>query len=159
MFKPNLKSLILCSALIISPLATSASFEDAQLAANEGRFEEALQTYNYMADRGYAPAMYELGKLYEGGFGVRRDYHKAAELYQKAVKKIHADSMFALGVLYQEGKGVKLDKEKAISLFEMAAQKKSPCSTVQFRCDVREWRRCITRLPYCHELVSKSSRK
>lgn len=127
MLKPNFKSLLLASTLILSPFA-NASLEDAQLAANEGRFEEALHEFNYLADRGYAPAMYELAKMYEGGFGVQRDYRKAAELYEKAVKKVHADSMFALGVLYQEGKGVKLDKEKAISLYEMASQKNHPAA-------------------------------
>jgi len=127
MIKPNFKSLLLASTLILSPLA-NASLEDAQLAANEGRFEEALHEFNYLADRGYAPAMYELAKMYEGGFGVQRDYRKAAELYEKAVKKVHADSMFALGVLYQEGKGVKLDKEKAISFPENSLVK-LPCSS------------------------------
>ena len=67
MIKPNLKSLLLTSALILSPFV-HASLEDAQLAANEGRFEEALKEYNYLADRGFAPAMYELAKMYEGGF-------------------------------------------------------------------------------------------
>ncbi len=66
MIKPNLKSLLLSSVLLLSPFA-NASLEDAQLAANEGRFEEALQEFNYLADRGYAPAIYELAKMYEGG--------------------------------------------------------------------------------------------
>ena len=114
--------------LLLSPFA-NASLEDAQLAANEGRFEEALQEFNYLADRGYAPAIYELAKMYEGGFGVQRDYRKAAELYQKAVKQVHADSMFALGVLYQEGKGKTRQRESNITLRNGSA-KKPPCSTI-----------------------------
>ncbi|WP_404344147.1 tetratricopeptide repeat protein [Pseudoalteromonas mariniglutinosa] len=127
MFKPNLRSLLLVSTLLATPLAT-AGLEEGILAANEGRFEEALEEFNYLADKGFAPGIYELAKMYEEGHGVQRNYKHAAELYQQAVDKVHANSMFALAVLYQEGKGVKLDKGKAISLYEMAAQKNHPAA-------------------------------
>lgn len=123
----NLKPLILAGVLFASPFA-HATLEEGIIAANEGRFEYALKEFEYLADKGFAPGIYELGKLYEGGFGVVRDYHKAAQLYQQGVKKNHVDSMFALAVLYDEGKGVKLDKQMALSLFEKAANKNLPAA-------------------------------
>ncbi|MBQ4833696.1 sel1 repeat family protein [Pseudoalteromonas sp. MMG010] len=123
----NIKTVILCCSLLASPFAF-AGLEEGQIAANEGRFEEALVEFNYLADKGFAPGIYELAKMYEEGHGVTRNYAKAAQLYQDAIKKHHVDSMFALAVLYDEGKGVKLDKQKAITLFEKAAKKNMPAA-------------------------------
>lgn len=114
-------------ALSISSIA-HAGLEEGIRAANEGQFEDALKEFRYLADKGYAPGIYELGQLYEGGHGVTRDYYKAAELYQQGVKKQHVDSMFALAVLYQEGKGVKLDKQMSVTLFKQAAEKNMPAA-------------------------------
>jgi len=123
----NLKALVLAGVLLASPFA-NATLEDGIRAANEGEFAVALKEFEYLADKGFAPGIYELGKLYEGGYGVTRDYYKAASLYQQGVKKNHPDSMFALAVLYDEGKGVKLDHQMAVSLFEKAAKKNLPAA-------------------------------
>ena len=123
----NLKALILAGVLLASPFA-HATLEDGIRAANEGEFAVALKEFQYLADKGFAPGIYELAKLYEGGYGVTRDYRKAAALYQQGVKKNHADSMFALAVLYDEGKGVKLDHQMAVTLFEKAAKKNLPAA-------------------------------
>jgi TPR repeat protein len=127
MSQSNLKAMFFAGIILATPYAY-AGLEEGIIAANAGQFEEALKEFNYLADKGYAPGIYELGKLYEGGHGVTRDYYKAAELYQQAVKKNHVDSMFALAVLYDEGNGVKLDKQMAISLFEKAANKNLPAA-------------------------------
>lgn len=127
MWQPKLKVLLMIGALGISGFA-HAGLEEGIKAANEGQFEQALKEFNYLADKGYAPGIYELGKLYEGGHGVTRNYRKAADLYQQAIKKHHVDSMFALAVLYGEGKGVKLDKQMAVSLFKQAAEKNMPAA-------------------------------
>ncbi|WP_213609623.1 tetratricopeptide repeat protein [Pseudoalteromonas sp.] len=127
MSKFNLKALLLAGIVIATPFA-HAGLEEGIRAANAGQFDEALKEFNYLAEKGFAPGIYELGKLYEGGHGVTRNYRKAAELYQQGVKKNHADSMFALAVLYDEGKGVKLDKQRAFSLYEKAAKKNLPAA-------------------------------
>lgn len=123
----NLKTLLLAGILLSSPFA-HAGLEEGIKAANEGEFAQALKEFNYLADKGFAPGIYELGKLYEGGYGVTRDYRKAAQLYQQGVVKNHPDSMFALAVLYDAGNGVKLDKQMAIKLFEQAANKNLPAA-------------------------------
>ncbi|MGO2011759.1 MAG: tetratricopeptide repeat protein [Pseudoalteromonas sp.] len=127
MWQPKLPIILMLSALSFSGVA-HAGLEEGILAANEGRFEEALTEFNYLADNGFAPGIYELAQMYEGGHGVTRNYKKAAALYQQAVKKNHPDSMFALAVLYEEGKGVKLDKQMAVSLYKKAAAKNLPAA-------------------------------
>jgi TPR repeat protein len=123
----NLKTLILAGVMLTAPFA-HAGLEEGIKAANEGHFADALVEFEYLADKGFAPGIYELAKLYEGGFGVTRNYKRAAELYQQGVKKNHPDSMFALAVLYDEGNGVKLDKQMALTLFEKAANKNLPAA-------------------------------
>ncbi len=127
MWQPKIRSLIFASLAALSSSAF-AGLEEGIDAANMGDFETALKEFNYLADMGYGPGIYQLGKMYEGGFGVPKDYRKAAELYQKAIDKNTVDAMFSLAVLYQYGRGVKLDKQMAVTLFSKAAEKGLPAA-------------------------------
>ncbi|MFC3034785.1 tetratricopeptide repeat protein [Pseudoalteromonas fenneropenaei] len=118
-------------ALIGALLFTNVSFatlEQGIIAANEGRFEDALKEFRYLADMGYAPGIYELAKMYEGGFGVTKNERKAAELFKQAVDLNLADAMFSLAVMYKDGRGVKQDLQKAVELFTSAANKDLPAA-------------------------------
>ena len=53
-----------------------------------------------------AQACHNLGDFYFNGQGVRKDYHKAHELWKKACDMKYADSCDNLGVLYFNGDGV-----------------------------------------------------
>ena len=61
-----------------------------------------------------------LGVSYENGNSVKRDYSKAAELYQKACDIGTVIGCAYLGNLYRKGSGVKLDYSKAFELFKKA---------------------------------------
>ncbi len=52
---------------------------------------------------------YGLGRIYEDGTGVTRDYVKAAEWYRKSAEQSNPASQLRLGELYSAGKGVKRD--------------------------------------------------
>ncbi|OCQ22090.1 protein prenylyltransferase domain-containing protein [Pseudoalteromonas luteoviolacea] len=117
-----LTGLITCSA------PSFATLEEGIAAANMGKFDVALKEFRYLVDMGYAPGMYELAKMYDGGYGVPKDPRKAAELLRRAVKLGSSDAMFALAVMYEEGRGVKLDKQKAVDLFSQAAKKNLPAA-------------------------------
>jgi TPR repeat protein len=114
---------ILLAALLGFAGSSSAGVEKGIEAANSGQFEVALKEFRYLADMNYAPGIYQLAKMYQGGFGVPKDLKKAASLFQDATKLGSADAMFSLAVMYNTGKGVKIDKNKAIDLFERAANK------------------------------------
>ncbi|PCK32653.1 tetratricopeptide repeat protein [Pseudoalteromonas piscicida] len=119
-----------CVALALlgqAPFA-NAGLEEGIDALNAGRFEEALQEFNYLAEMNYAPGIYQLGVMYEGGYGVIKNQRKAAELYKKAVKLGEADAMFALAVMYDEGRGVKKDRSKYVELMQRAANKNMPAA-------------------------------
>ena len=84
-------------------------------------YEKAVEFYQKAADKGYTNAQYNLGVMYDNGWGVRQDYIKAVELYQKAADQGNADALSNLGVMYESGQSVKQDYKKAVELFEEAA--------------------------------------
>ena len=51
--------------------------------------------------------------MYENGYGVKQDYLKAKEWWEKAAAQGYLDAQFNLGVMYDNGFGVKQDKKVA----------------------------------------------
>ncbi|KQZ50705.1 hypothetical protein ASD54_10875 [Rhizobium sp. Root149] len=83
--------------------------------------KEAARWYQMAAERGFAPAEYRLGSLYEKGTGVERDLAKAMSLYQKAANAGNASSMHNLAVLYASGATGTADYKAAVNWFTKAA--------------------------------------
>lgn len=73
-----------------------------------------------------ADATNNLGYLYQNGLGVKKDYAKAMELYQKAADKGLMAAVNNVGYMYYRGLGVKKDLDKARELFEKGAQTNEP---------------------------------
>lgn len=66
--------------------------------------------------------MNSMGILYHNGYGVKRDYTKAKEWYEKAIPLGNEYAMYNLGLLYECGNGVKKDISKAEQLYRDAAK-------------------------------------
>ena len=73
------------------------------------------------AEAGAADAQYDLGFLYDNGYGVAQDYQAALTWYRKAAEKGVADASYRLGALYERGKGVPSDMEYAYGWYSVAA--------------------------------------
>ncbi len=71
----------------------------------------------------------DLGAMYEDGEGVKKDYKKAVELYNKACDGGVADGCNNLGYMYTHDKGVKRDMTRATGYFRRA-------------CDAGSWVAC-----------------
>ena len=85
--------------------------------------DTALHWLKKAAEQGVATAQADLGSWYgHGGYGVEKDYVKAAEWYTKAVENGHPMSHLNLGLYYRWGKGVEQDLNKAIELYTKAAE-------------------------------------
>jgi len=54
--------------------------------------------------------------VYAEGKGVKQDYFKAVELFQKACDGGDAAGCYNLGIMYMNGQGVKQDYSKAKKL-------------------------------------------
>ena len=73
-----------------------------------------------LANQGDAAAQYNLGLMYDKGEGVRQDYLKARQWYEKAANQGYAQAQFNLGVIYYHGKGVRQNIATAKEFFGKA---------------------------------------
>ncbi len=82
---------------------------------------QALNWYQMAADKGFAPAQYRLGSMYEKGTGVARDANKAKQFYEQAANQGNANAMHNLAVLYASGALGQQDYSAAANWFTKAA--------------------------------------
>lgn len=90
---------------------------------NRGEFHAAIEQFRPLVEEGYAPAQYQMGVVYQHGYGVPKDGMKALELYELAANQNYSDAQFELALIYSEGKLVKKDLKKAYHLTHAAAKK------------------------------------
>lgn len=91
------------------------------------RFKKQLA----VAQAGNVKAMYDVGKLYERGRGVKKDIVEAANWFKKASQGNYAPAQARLGILYFEGRGVKQDYNQALKLLNIAAKENVPSAQYQ----------------------------
>ena len=84
--------------------------------------EEDLERIRTHAARGQVWAYYHLGRRYETGDGVPRNYKLAYDWFRKAANKGHLPSFHRLGWLYEEGHGVKKSNRLARESYGTAAE-------------------------------------
>jgi len=88
---------------------------------------EALNTPEVMsqmraaAERGSAPAQFNLGRAYEHGNGVLPDFEQAHAWYLEAAEKRYAAAEFSVGMDYARGVDVQQDDEEAVRWIRRAA--------------------------------------
>jgi localization factor PodJL len=83
----------------------------------------AAQLYQLAAAKGFAPAQYRLGSMYEKGIGVDKDIAMAKTWYERAAAKGNVKAMHNMAVLYAEGAiGGKPDYATAGQWFRQAAE-------------------------------------
>ena len=93
-----------------------------QAAFNNGRYQRALAHWRPLAEQGLAEAQYNLGFLYESGWGVDPDEREAARWYRLAALQGHLRARFNLGLLMVEGRGVPRDTRAGIEQIRGAAE-------------------------------------
>ena len=91
-------------------------------APSEAEAAEVLKTAKPLADNGNANAQYNMGVLYDEGYGVKQDYAKARGWYEKAAAQKYAKAEHNLGIMYQSGHGVQKSSAKAAEWFKRAAE-------------------------------------
>lgn len=87
-----------------------------------GLADENVEWLTLGAKQGDADAAAALGGLFETGRGVKRDFKRAAELYQTAAEAGNTQAMAGLGKLYANGDGVEQNDERAIFWLDRAAR-------------------------------------
>ena len=83
--------------------------------------DAAIRAYQQAADRGFAPAAFNLGLIYEIGRGVRTDITRAFQYYLRAAELGFPAAQFNVGNMYARGLGVEVDQLEAVLWFRQAA--------------------------------------
>lgn len=86
----------------------------------------AMHWYRAAAEeKGYAPAMSNLARMYRQGLGVEANPDTALAWYRKAVAAGCLDAMVDAGLIHQQGPAGARNPEEALHLFRAAAEKGS----------------------------------
>jgi len=77
------------------------------------------------SEQGHPIGENAIGYMYYRGEGVRRDYQKAADWFQKTTQQNHARTQFNLGFLYQNGLGVRLNCAEAYYVVRVSCKQQT----------------------------------
>ncbi len=118
-----MRRLVLTVALLISLAAPAwAGFAEGVAAYKRGDYATALREFRPLAEQGAATAQFNLGIMYDKGWGVPQDYAEAVRWYRRATKQGFARAQHDLGVMYDKGEGVPQDYAEAVRWYRKAAE-------------------------------------
>ena len=101
--------------------ADNAGISDLNGQGGHKDYAAAIKSFQKAVALGSVDAAYQMGRVYEYGYGVVPDDKKAAEWYRMAAGKGHASAEFYLGYFYDEGRGTKQDFGQAMFWYREAA--------------------------------------
>lgn len=113
---------VLLVALAVAAPAR-ADFEAGVAAARAGDYAGALREWRPLAERGHRDAQFNLGLLYENGFGVAVDAAQAARWYRRAAEQDDRTAQAYLAEMYAKGLGVPRDDIEALRWYRTAAER------------------------------------
>ena len=85
------------------------------------RWTKTQKEWKPLAEGGDPFAQYNLGVMYNNGWGVLQDYKTAVKLYRLAAEQGSAFAQSSLGVMYYNGRGVSQDNTIAHMWFNIEA--------------------------------------
>ncbi len=87
-----------------------------------GDFTTALKEWKPLAEQGDAIAQNNLGKMYQKGRGVLRDYKEAFKWFLLAAEQGHVRAQKNLAKMYEKGRGVPQNEKEAFRWYRLAAE-------------------------------------
>jgi hypothetical protein len=112
-----------CLLLALAAPAGAADFEAGVAAARGGDYASALREWRPLAEAGDRDAQFNLGLLYENGFGVAADAAQAARWYRRAAEQDDRTAQAYLAEMYAQGLGVARDDIEALHWYRRAAER------------------------------------
>jgi TPR repeat protein len=109
------------SAILGIFLCLSSHFASAVESTGTENLPTAVVWYMEMAKSGDADAQYNLGSVYETGFGVQADPDEAVRWYKEAAEQDHQLAQLKLGIMYILGEGTRQSSIKGTNLVRSAA--------------------------------------
>lgn len=152
--------LLIGSLLNIAPIwAAEGDWEQAKMAHERGDYATEAAIVRPLAEQGFAFAQFNLGVLYDNGYGVPLDDLQAIEWYRKAAEQGLPQAQINLGILYEEGEGGPVDYVQAYFWYAMAdsqgdsqapqakqeiIEKMTPAQVEEAERKVKEWQTAHT---------------
>ncbi|MCF7529169.1 tetratricopeptide repeat protein [Neisseria lisongii] len=121
----TLSALFAACALAFSlPAAAddTTQFNQADQAYQKQDYATAFNLWMPLAQKGNKVAQFNIGLMYDQGWGVKQDYAQAMQWYQKAAQQGDTKAQTNIGGLYANGQGVKQDYAQAMQWYLKAAQ-------------------------------------
>ena len=130
-------------SMLAAPVAGAQDFDKGSRAYKKGDYATALREWRPLAEQGNAAAQYNLGYMYNFGWGLPQNDAEAMKWYHKAAEQGFADAQFRLGAMYfggeryvlisfrhfkdekamdRAGPGVPQDYGAAVKLYRKAAE-------------------------------------
>jgi len=82
---------------------------------------QAIDWFRKAATQGYAAAEFQLGQLYDFGFGVVQDDREALAWYRKAAEHGSGSGQRSVGDFYRKGRSVEVDAAEAARWYRRGA--------------------------------------
>ncbi|MGE5149536.1 MAG: tetratricopeptide repeat protein [Rhodospirillaceae bacterium] len=123
-------SISLAVLLLGAVPALAGPLEDGLAAYKARAFDKAVQLLRPLADKGNPEAQEKIGRLYERGMGVPKDFTQAEYWYRKAAEQGNPAAQARLGFMYRIGEGVTRDPKQAARWYAMGAAKGNPLAEV-----------------------------
>ncbi len=105
----------------LSPVFADVEFDKGVNFYHQKNYPQALKVFKSLAEQNHAEAQFNLGAMYQNGFGIEQDIKNAIAWYKKSAGNNYVEAMFNLGSIYQNGIGVNKSPDKAIFWYEKAA--------------------------------------
>jgi TPR repeat protein len=102
-------------------LTGNESVEDAYNEYKQEHYKTAFHIYRNLAKQGVVIAQYNLGIMYENGYGIEKHFKHAVYCYQKAAEQGFASAQCNLGRMYNHGRGIEQNYDQACTWYRRAA--------------------------------------
>ena len=107
-------------ALLFSAGSAWADLDDGVAAYESGDYATALKEFRPLAEQGHVVAQFNLGVMYDHGYGVPENNTEAVKWFRKAAVQGNSKAQTNLGIMYVLGIGVPKDYVKAHMWFSLA---------------------------------------
>lgn len=111
--------------ILITTHTHADSYDSGMEAYQNNQYDQAITIWKPLAEQGHAQAAYNLGFIYEFGYGVAPRDDAAFAWYLLAALQAHTQAQLTVAWMYERGKGVKQDHAQALkwmALIENAAE-------------------------------------
>ena len=90
-------------------------------AYERGDYATALKEFRPLAEQDHAGAQFNLGVMYDNGYGVPENDAEAAKWHRKAAEQGDVMAQYSLGGMYFRGEGVSQNYAEAVKWYSKAA--------------------------------------